>query len=329
MALKYGSKPSGFGLRSGNKKGMPFKQMGSTPAKHGKSEDFQRGKKGHNPDTMSAEHEDFHAKQSGESPTQYKGVSPMNKLDDPSTGDQSSFNDDEDVKKTNIEEFKKQTVIVDGKTYKKGEEPEPKSKTGSEAIKELEKETTEKHGKLPWQEGYTEKDDAHKDDDTSLPDNVETKDDGEEKKEKWWKSNAFKEGMYNLAAITATDPSKRQMYLQKSQQYKKPAELTQEQKEDLAYKDNRRKIQELTIKQKQQQLDETTKTTAKDNDPTSEQVNIASRVQTKEFSEIEQAGLDARQAEREKEMDTKYGYLNTETGEWVPGTFMEEQKTTE
>ena len=309
MALKYGSKPSGFGLRSGNKKGMPFKQMGSTPA-------------------------------------QYKGVSPMNKLNDPSTGDQSSFFGDVDDKKTNITEFEKGTYQAidpkDGKmkTWKIGEGPrsseeessEPKSKTGSEAIKELEKETTEKHGKLPWQEGYTEEDDAHKDDDTSLPDNVETKDDGKEKKEKWWKSNAFKEGMYNLAAITATDPSKRQMYLQKSQQYKKPAELTQEQKEDLAYKDNRRKIQELTIKEKQKKLDETTKTTAKRNDPTStDQVNIASRVQTKEFSEIEQAGLDARQAEREKEMDTKYGYLNTETGEWVPGTFMEEygdQKTT-
>ena len=33
MALKYGSKSGGFGLRSGNKSSLPFKQMGSSPAK--------------------------------------------------------------------------------------------------------------------------------------------------------------------------------------------------------------------------------------------------------------------------------------------------------
>ena len=55
-----------FKLKSGNK--TSFKEMGSSPAKHGKFEDFQYGRKGHNPDTMSAKHEDFHAKQSGESP---------------------------------------------------------------------------------------------------------------------------------------------------------------------------------------------------------------------------------------------------------------------
>jgi|21_taG_2_1085346.scaffolds.fasta_scaffold59082_2 hypothetical protein len=33
MALKYGSKSGGFGLRSGNKRGLPFKQMGASPAK--------------------------------------------------------------------------------------------------------------------------------------------------------------------------------------------------------------------------------------------------------------------------------------------------------
>jgi len=35
-----------------------------TPLKHGKLEDFQKGIKGHNPDTMSADHEDWHLKQS-------------------------------------------------------------------------------------------------------------------------------------------------------------------------------------------------------------------------------------------------------------------------
>ena len=63
------SKP--FKLRSGNS--TSFKMMGSTsPVKHGKFEDFQYGKKGHNPDTMSAKHEDFHAKQSGKSPIEKK-----------------------------------------------------------------------------------------------------------------------------------------------------------------------------------------------------------------------------------------------------------------
>ena len=34
------------------------------PLKHGKFEDFQKGTKGHNPDIMSAAHEDWHLKQS-------------------------------------------------------------------------------------------------------------------------------------------------------------------------------------------------------------------------------------------------------------------------
>ena len=49
-----------------------FSGFKESPAKHGKFEDFQYGKKGHNPDTMSADHEDFHAKQSGESPAKQK-----------------------------------------------------------------------------------------------------------------------------------------------------------------------------------------------------------------------------------------------------------------
>ena len=64
-------KRSAFKMRSGNS--TSFKMMGSTsPVKHGKFEDFQYGKKGHNPDTMSAKHEDFHAKQSGKSPIEKK-----------------------------------------------------------------------------------------------------------------------------------------------------------------------------------------------------------------------------------------------------------------
>ena len=46
----------------------------SSPAKHGSLEDFKRGRNGHNPDTMSAKHEDFHLKQSKDSPNkQQKG----------------------------------------------------------------------------------------------------------------------------------------------------------------------------------------------------------------------------------------------------------------
>ena len=45
-----------------------LKSIKSSPTKDGSLEDFQKGVKGHNPDTMSAKHEDFHLKQSGESP---------------------------------------------------------------------------------------------------------------------------------------------------------------------------------------------------------------------------------------------------------------------
>ena len=45
-----------------------------SPAKHGKFKDFQYGRKGHNPDTMSAKHEDFHAKQSDESPAKQTAI---------------------------------------------------------------------------------------------------------------------------------------------------------------------------------------------------------------------------------------------------------------
>ena len=300
MALKYGSKPSGFGLRSGNKKGMPFKQMGSTPA-------------------------------------QYKGVSPMNKLDDPSTGDQSSFIDDVDDKKTNIEKFREGTYEAidpkDGKmkTWKIGEGPrsseeessEQKSSTGKEAVAEV----TDNFSKS-----------LDPDDDTSLPDNVETKDDSKKKEKKnifrrigdELKKDSTKKILNEWAATLATDPSKRQMYLQRAKQYEKPAELTEEEKKEAAHRDDKRKITELTLKQKQQELDETTKTTAKRNDPTKEQVKIATRDNTKGLSQEEiDLIVSERQAKREKEMDTKYGYLDTETGKWVPGTFGEEQKTTE
>jgi len=48
--------------------GMPFKMKGSkfygkgnqSPAKHGTTDDFLYGRNGHNPDTMSAMHEDWH-----------------------------------------------------------------------------------------------------------------------------------------------------------------------------------------------------------------------------------------------------------------------------
>tara|TARA_R110001592_G_scaffold162549_2_gene395804 strand:- start:53 stop:526 length:474 start_codon:yes stop_codon:yes gene_type:complete len=38
----------------------PFKMMGSSPAKHGTTDDFLYGKNGHNPDIMEGKHEDWH-----------------------------------------------------------------------------------------------------------------------------------------------------------------------------------------------------------------------------------------------------------------------------
>ena len=48
----------GFKLKSGNK--PQFKQIGSSPAKHGTTDDFLYGRNGHNPDTMEGKHEDWH-----------------------------------------------------------------------------------------------------------------------------------------------------------------------------------------------------------------------------------------------------------------------------
>jgi hypothetical protein len=58
----------GYERVPGTKKGAPGSCRKRSPNKHGSLEDFQKGIKGHNPDTMSAKHEDFHLKQSGESP---------------------------------------------------------------------------------------------------------------------------------------------------------------------------------------------------------------------------------------------------------------------
>ena len=38
----------------------PFKMMGSSPAKHGTTDDFLYGRNGHNPDIMEGKHEDWH-----------------------------------------------------------------------------------------------------------------------------------------------------------------------------------------------------------------------------------------------------------------------------
>ena len=49
-----------FKLRSGNKPN--FKNIGSSPAKHGTTDDFLYGRNGHNPDTMEGKHEDWHTR---------------------------------------------------------------------------------------------------------------------------------------------------------------------------------------------------------------------------------------------------------------------------
>ena len=58
----------GYERVPGTKKGAPGSCRKRSPNKHGSLEDFQNGTKGHNPDTMSAKHEDFHLKQSDDSP---------------------------------------------------------------------------------------------------------------------------------------------------------------------------------------------------------------------------------------------------------------------
>ena len=63
----------GYERVPGTKKGAPGSCRKSSPTKHGSLEDFQRGRNGHNPDTMSAKHEDFHLKQSKSSPNKTMG----------------------------------------------------------------------------------------------------------------------------------------------------------------------------------------------------------------------------------------------------------------
>ena len=69
--------------------GFPY--SGKSPMKHGKYEDFEDGINGHTPDTMSAKHEDWHLKQSGESPNKQKEESELvlvraTDIVDPKTG---------------------------------------------------------------------------------------------------------------------------------------------------------------------------------------------------------------------------------------------------
>ena len=64
----------GYERVPGTKPGAKGSCRKSSPTKHGSLEDFRRGRNGHNPDTMSAKHEDFHLKQSKDSPNkQQKG----------------------------------------------------------------------------------------------------------------------------------------------------------------------------------------------------------------------------------------------------------------
>jgi len=64
----------GYERVPGTAKGAKGSCRKKSPNKHGSLEDFQKGVKGHNPDTMSAKHEDFHLKQSKDSPNkQQKG----------------------------------------------------------------------------------------------------------------------------------------------------------------------------------------------------------------------------------------------------------------
>jgi len=115
MALKYGSKKGGFGLRSGNKSGMPFKQMGSSPAQHkavtGDAHEHSEGGKKvkHGPD--------------GE----VLSLTGKDAIREVTNNYDTSLGGEDTVVKTDMDEFRKNTVVVDGKTYDKGEEPQDKS----------------------------------------------------------------------------------------------------------------------------------------------------------------------------------------------------------
>ena len=69
-----GYKMKGFSGFQKSSCGCVGKCKCTSPAKHGSLEDFQKGVNGHNPDTMSADHEDWHLKQSGDSPNKQKRV---------------------------------------------------------------------------------------------------------------------------------------------------------------------------------------------------------------------------------------------------------------
>ena len=151
MALKYGSKSGGFGLRSG--KGVPFKSMGSSPAKGGimdilgafggaKQADKFASQTPKVETTISPPGED--ATVEGVSQKAIKGPQVSKKGIDaikevttkgreehgdlPWDKDYDPTKDAHKGTKTDMNEFRKNTVVVDGKTYDKGEEPRDKPK---------------------------------------------------------------------------------------------------------------------------------------------------------------------------------------------------------
>ncbi len=122
MALKYGSKKGGVQLRSGN--GIPFKQMGSSPAQHKGFGEHTHATGG------SGSYDKVTGKQTGMGDTSGEGSS-LTGIDAirEVTGNYDTSLGGEGTKvKTDIDDFRKNTVVVDGKTYDKGEEPQEEKK---------------------------------------------------------------------------------------------------------------------------------------------------------------------------------------------------------
>jgi len=121
MALKYGSKKGGVQLRSGN--GIPFKQMGGSPAQHKGFGEHTHATGG------SGSYDKVTGKQTGMGDTSGEGSSltGIDAIRKVTNNYDTSLGGEDTVVKTDMDEFRKNTVVVDGKTYDKGEEPKDKS----------------------------------------------------------------------------------------------------------------------------------------------------------------------------------------------------------
>ena len=230
MALKYGSKSGGFGLRSGNKSGMPFKQMGSSsPNKQTEHFGPKRGITISPPDE-DATVEGVSQKAIKGPQVSTKGIDAITEVttkgreehgDLPWDKDYDPTKDAHKGTKTDMDEFRKNTVVVDGKTYDKGEEPQEEKK------------------------GFFQK----------LGEGL--------------KSDAFRSAAYGAASAAAINPAQKKMYSDLAQKYG-PKKYTEKQLQDKEYKSNMIKLQRQKIKAFEDAQNEKTKLKTTDPTATTE-----------------------------------------------------------